>query len=121
MFFFCKQETAYEIGQGLEFRRVLFRACSEAVPVGAGGMAAMIGPSVDEVRAICEEAAHGEILSVGNINAPGQVVIAGSKAAVDRPIALAKARGVQIGRGSWRGRGWTAGAPGSLKKTKRLS
>ena len=67
----------------------------EAVPVGTGGMAALIGPSVDEARAICEEAAHGEVVSVANINAPGQIVIAGTKAGIDRAIEVAKKRGVR--------------------------
>jgi [acyl-carrier-protein] S-malonyltransferase len=67
----------------------------EAVPVGTGAMAALIGPTVDEVRAICEEAARGEVVSVANINAPGQTVIAGTKAAVDRAIDIAKKRGVR--------------------------
>jgi [acyl-carrier-protein] S-malonyltransferase len=67
----------------------------EAVPVGTGGMAALIGPSVDEVRSICEEAAEGEVVSVANINAPGQVVIAGTKGAIDRAIDVAKKRGVR--------------------------
>jgi len=67
----------------------------EAVPVGTGGMAALIGPTVDEVRSICEEAAQGEVVSVANINAPGQVVIAGTKSAIDRAIDVAKKRGVR--------------------------
>ncbi len=67
----------------------------EAVPVGTGGMAALIGPTVEEARAICEEAAQGEVVSVANINAPGQIVIAGTKAGIDRAIAVAKSRGVR--------------------------
>jgi [acyl-carrier-protein] S-malonyltransferase len=67
----------------------------EAVPAGAGGMAALIGPSVEDVRSICEEASQGEVVSVANINAPGQIVIAGTKAAVDRAIGVAKKRGVR--------------------------
>lgn len=67
----------------------------EAVPVGSGGMAALIGPSVDDAHAICEEAAQGEVLSVANINAPGQIVIAGTKSAIDRAIDVAKKRGVR--------------------------
>src|SRR5258708_22419154 len=70
----------------------------EAVPVGTGAMAALIGPTADEARAICEEAAEGEVLSVANINAPGQIVIAGTKAAVDRAIVVAKSRGVRRAR-----------------------
>ncbi|HEX7421057.1 MAG TPA: ACP S-malonyltransferase [Thermoanaerobaculia bacterium] len=67
----------------------------EAVPVGTGGMAALIGPSLDEVRSICEEAAQGEVVSVANINAPGQIVIAGTKAGIERAIEIAKKRGVR--------------------------
>lgn len=67
----------------------------EAVPVGTGGMAALIGPTVDEARAICEEAAQGEVVSVANINAPGQIVIAGTKSGIDRAIEVAKKRGVR--------------------------
>jgi [acyl-carrier-protein] S-malonyltransferase len=67
----------------------------EAVPVGTGGMAALIGPSVEDARAICEEAAQGEVLSVANINAPGQIVIAGTKAGIERAIEVAKKRGVR--------------------------
>src|SRR5436190_14493386 len=75
--------------------RMRGRFMQEAVPVGSGGMAALIGPTVDEARAICEEAAEGEVVSVANINAPGQTVIAGTKSAVDRAIGVAKARGVR--------------------------
>lgn len=71
------------------------RFMQEAVPVGTGGMAALIGPSVDDARAICEEAAQGEVVSVANINAPGQIVIAGTKSGIERAIEIAKARGVR--------------------------
>lgn len=71
------------------------RFMQEAVPVGTGGMAALIGPSVEDARAICEEASEGEVLSVANINAPGQIVIAGTKSAIDRAIDVAKKRGVR--------------------------
>ncbi|HVE71365.1 MAG TPA: ACP S-malonyltransferase [Thermoanaerobaculia bacterium] len=67
----------------------------EAVPVGTGGMAALIGPTVEEASAICGEAAQGEVVSVANINAPGQIVIAGTKDGIDRAIAVAKSRGVR--------------------------
>ncbi|MEA2569428.1 MAG: [acyl-carrier-protein] S-malonyltransferase [Acidobacteriota bacterium] len=71
------------------------RFMQEAVPVGTGGMAALIGPTVEEAQAICAEAAEGDVLSVANINAPGQVVIAGTKNAIDRAIVVAKSRGVR--------------------------
>ena len=67
----------------------------EAVPVGTGGMAALIGPTVEEARAICEEAAQGDVVAVANINAPGQIVIAGTKSGIDRAIDVAKKRGVR--------------------------
>jgi len=75
--------------------RMRGRFMQEAVPVGTGGMAALIGPSVEEVQSICDEAAEGEVVSVANINAPGQIVIAGTKNAIDRAIAVAKAHGVR--------------------------
>ncbi len=71
------------------------RFMQDAVPVGTGAMAALIGPTVEEARAICEEAAQGDVVSVANINAPGQIVIAGTKEAIDRAISVAKARGVR--------------------------
>jgi [acyl-carrier-protein] S-malonyltransferase len=67
----------------------------EAVPVGAGGMAALIGPTPEQARVICEEAAEGEVVSVANINAPGQIVIAGTKSAIDRAIQVAKTHGIR--------------------------
>lgn len=71
------------------------RFMQDAVPVGTGGMAALIGPSVEDAQAICEEAAQGEVVSVANINAPGQIVIAGTKAGIERAIEVAKKRGVR--------------------------
>ena len=67
----------------------------EAVPVGTGAMAALLGPTVEQAHEICDEAANGEVVSVANINAPGQIVIAGTKAAVDRAIDVAKKKGVR--------------------------
>jgi [acyl-carrier-protein] S-malonyltransferase len=67
----------------------------EAVPVGTGGMAALIGPSVEDAHAICRDAAEDEIVSVANINAPGQIVIAGTKSGIERAIVIAKERGVR--------------------------
>ena len=58
------------------------QAMQEAVPVGQGGMAAVLGLSDDDVRAACAEAAQGEVVEPVNFNAPAQVVIAGHKAAV---------------------------------------
>jgi len=66
----------------------------EAVPVGTGGMAAVMG-NIDQARAICDEAAQGEVLSVANINSPEQVVIAGTKGGIERAVEIAKKHGVR--------------------------
>lgn len=65
----------------------------EAVPVGTGTMAAMLGVERDVLEDICLEAAEGEVVSPANFNSPGQIVIAGSVAAVSRAIEIAKSRG----------------------------
>lgn len=65
----------------------------EAVPVGTGAMAAMLGMEPDELSSICQEAAQGEIVSPANFNSPGQIVIAGHAGAVTRAIEIAKGRG----------------------------
>jgi len=65
----------------------------EAVPVGVGAMAAMLGIESDIVAAICAEAAQGEEVSPANFNSPGQIVIAGHAGAVNRAIEIAKAKG----------------------------
>lgn len=69
------------------------RAMQAAVPVGEGAMAALLGLDLDTVREIAEEAAQGEVCSPANDNAPGQVVVSGHKAAVERAVQLAAARG----------------------------
>lgn len=71
------------------------QAMQDAVPVGVGAMAAILGLDDAEVRAACEEAAQGEVVEAVNFNAPAQVVIAGHKAAVDRACAAAKQRGAK--------------------------
>ena len=65
----------------------------EAVPVGTGAMAAMLGIEAAELASICDEAAQGEVVSPANYNSPGQVVIAGHAGAVARAIEIAKGRG----------------------------
>ena len=67
----------------------------EAVPVGEGAMAAILGLDGALLDEICREAAQGEVVSPANLNSPGQVVIAGSSAAVGRAVDLAKARGAK--------------------------
>ncbi|HLB91394.1 MAG TPA: ACP S-malonyltransferase [Terriglobales bacterium] len=67
----------------------------EAVPVGVGAMAAILGMPIDEVSEIAKEAAQGEVCQVGNINSPEQIVISGHAGAVNRGVALATARGAK--------------------------
>lgn len=76
---------------------VRFRAqvMQEAVPVGQGGMAVILGLSDDEVRAVCAEAAQGDVVEAVNFNAPAQVVIAGSKGAIERACEIAKTKGAK--------------------------
>jgi [acyl-carrier-protein] S-malonyltransferase len=71
------------------------RYMQEAVPVGHGAMAAILGLDAEAVRQACDEAAHGDVVSPANINGAGQVVIAGSKDAVQRASEAAKARGAK--------------------------
>jgi [acyl-carrier-protein] S-malonyltransferase len=65
----------------------------EAVPVGTGAMAAMLGIERSELESICVEAAQGEVVAPANFNSPGQIVIAGHSGAVTRAIEVAKGRG----------------------------
>ncbi len=65
------------------------RLMQEAVPEGQGAMAAILGLEDDQVREVCERAAQGDVVAAVNFNSPGQVVIAGQRAAVERAVALA--------------------------------
>jgi [acyl-carrier-protein] S-malonyltransferase len=69
------------------------QAMQKAVPVGAGAMAALLGVEIEDARAIAAEAAGSEVCETANDNAPGQVVISGDKAAVERAIAIAAGKG----------------------------
>ncbi|RJX32600.1 MAG: [acyl-carrier-protein] S-malonyltransferase [Oxalobacter sp.] len=71
------------------------QAMQEAVPVGQGGMAAILGLSDEDVIAACKEAAQGQIVEPANFNAPSQLVIAGHKEAIARACEAAKARGAK--------------------------
>jgi [acyl-carrier-protein] S-malonyltransferase len=71
------------------------KVMQEAVPLGTGSMAALLGLDDSAVEAACAEAAQGAVVEAVNYNAPGQVVIAGEKAAVSRAIEAAKARGAK--------------------------
>lgn len=71
------------------------QAMQEAVPAGEGAMAALLGLEADAVRDACAEAAQGEVVEAANLNAPGQIVIAGAKAAVERAVEVAKTKGAK--------------------------
>ena len=71
------------------------QAMQDAVPEGTGGIAAVLGLDVEQIRAICSDAAQGEVLEAVNLNSPGQIVIAGHRTAVERGMALAKERGAK--------------------------
>ena len=71
------------------------QAMQTAVPVGVGGMAAILGLDDDTVRAVCAEASVAGIVEAVNFNAPAQVVIAGNKAAVEKACEVAKAKGAK--------------------------
>jgi [acyl-carrier-protein] S-malonyltransferase len=98
----CLGESTAPVAAGaLEFRDALplvrFRAeaMQDAVAPGVGAMAAVIGGDDAAIAEACREAAQGQVVEPVNFNAPGQVVIAGDKAAVERAIAAAKARGAK--------------------------
>ena len=71
------------------------QAMQEAVPEGTGGIAAILGLDDDKLAGVCAQAAQGEVLEPANLNSPGQVVIAGHRAAVERGMALAKEQGAK--------------------------
>jgi [acyl-carrier-protein] S-malonyltransferase len=67
----------------------------EAVPVGTGGMAAVLGLERPQVEELCQRAAQGEVLTPANFNSPGQIVISGAMKAIERGIAMAQAMGAK--------------------------
>jgi [acyl-carrier-protein] S-malonyltransferase len=83
---------ALSLADAVRTVRLRGRFMQEAVPVGTGAMAAVMGADVETVRAACEEAAQGEVCSPANINSPNQIVVAGNAGAVDRAINLLKER-----------------------------
>ncbi len=85
---FTFRDAVYAVKQRGKFMQ-------EAVPVGEGAMAAVLGLSNDQVVEICEQAAEGEVVDPANFNSPGQVVISGHKGAVERAGALAKEAGAK--------------------------
>jgi [acyl-carrier-protein] S-malonyltransferase len=86
---------ALAFADAVKLVRFRAQAMQEAVPVGSGAMAAVMGVSDEAVHDACREAAQGEVVEAVNFNAPSQVVIAGHKNAVERAAALAKKAGAR--------------------------
>ena len=86
---------ALSFADTLPLVRFRAQAMQDAVGEGVGAMAAILGLDDEVVKALCSEAAQNEVLEAVNFNSPGQVVIAGNKAAVERGMALAKAKGAK--------------------------
>lgn len=86
---------AIRFAEAVDLVRFRGREMQDAVPAGQGAMAAILGLGDEEVAAACAEAAAGEVVVPVNFNSPGQVVIAGQAAAVERAVAACRARGAK--------------------------
>ena len=86
---------ALRFEDALPLVRFRAQAMQEAVPEGTGGIAAILGLDDAKLAEVCAEAAQGEVVEPANLNSPGQVVIAGHRGAVERGMAIAKAKGAK--------------------------
>ena len=86
---------ALQLSDTARLLRIRGRAMQEAVPVGVGAMAALLGLDFAAATEVAAEAAQGEVCQAANDNDPGQVVVSGHKAAVERALDIAKARGAK--------------------------
>ncbi|MDE0333707.1 MAG: ACP S-malonyltransferase [Defluviicoccus sp.] len=86
---------AFSLPDAARLLRTRGRAMQEAVPVGEGAMAALLGATLEQARGIADDAAEQQVCDVANDNAPGQVVLSGNSEAVERAVELAKERGVR--------------------------
>ncbi len=86
---------ALDFADAVKLVRLRAELMQSAVPQGEGAMAAILGLDDDVVREVCAEAAQGSVVEAVNFNSPGQVVIAGAAAAVDRAMELAKEKGAK--------------------------
>lgn len=86
---------ALSIADAARLLRIRGRAMQAAVPVGVGAMAALLGLDFETAREVAEAAAQGEVCQAANDNDPGQVVVSGHRAAVERAVELAKAKGAK--------------------------
>lgn len=86
---------ALRLSDAIQLVRKRGQYMQEAVPVGQGAMAALLGLDVNLVEEICRDSAQGDVVSPANLNSPGQIVIAGHAGAVMRAVEIAKARGAK--------------------------
>ncbi|HEY6979332.1 ACP S-malonyltransferase [Reyranella sp.] len=88
---------ALKLADAARLLKLRGQSMQKAVPVGEGAMAALLGIEFEAAQAACKEAAQGEVVTVANDNGGGQIVVSGDKAAVERAIEAAKARGCKRG------------------------
>jgi [acyl-carrier-protein] S-malonyltransferase len=86
---------AFGLADAAKLLRQRGEAMQKAVPVGEGAMAALLGLDLPAAQEVAKEAAQGEVCSAANDNAPGQVVVSGAKAAVERALEIAKTKGAR--------------------------
>lgn len=86
---------AFSVADAARLLKLRGAAMQQAVPVGEGAMAALLGLELEQAEAVAAEAAQGEVCTAANDNAPGQIVLSGSKAAVDRAVEIARERGAK--------------------------
>ena len=86
---------SFSLGDAARLLKLRGRSMQAAVPVGEGAMAAILGLELADAEAVAEAAAQGEVCNAANDNAPGQIVLSGAKAAIDRAIEIAKEKGAK--------------------------
>jgi [acyl-carrier-protein] S-malonyltransferase len=86
---------AFTLSDAARLVRLRGRAMQKAVPVGVGAMAALLGLEYEQATAVAKEAAQGQVCQAANDNGGGQVVVSGNKAAVERAVEIAKAKGAR--------------------------
>jgi len=86
---------AFDLADAARLLKTRGQAMQSAVPVGEGAMAALLGLALDDAREVAAAAAEGEVCAVANDNSPGQVVVSGHAAAVERAVELAKGKGAK--------------------------
>jgi [acyl-carrier-protein] S-malonyltransferase len=86
---------SFDVATAARLLRLRGRAMQQAVPVGEGAMAALLGASLEVAQQVAEAAAQGEVCTVANDNDPSQVVISGHRGAVERALGIAKEKGVR--------------------------